>query len=227
MSVALPKYKDAVVRDTLGKFPTAPFGWYMMAGYAYYQKQRPIISDECFTELETYIIANWDEIRHPSKTLFKREEVAKGSALVDFSKISYLLKTSAHGHIATVYVNVKPERLVPIPVTPKKITPASPSPQKDQAKHYFTTQIVIDRSLVDDVKTEELSAINDVVHKHEHSYFGGMNVWGTCSLRGQALARMMSCITDLQGMGVKVTRYTMSETLIDSAREDVWKILKR
>lgn len=223
MSMPLPKFKDDVVRNTLGKFPTAPFGWYMMAGFAFYCKQRPILSDECFDDLEKYIINNWEGIKHPQKSLFKFEDIKAGSGFVDFSQISYLLKTSTQGHIATVYANIKPEQSVPQPVTPKKSV-VEPS---DTAKLYFSGVVQIDRSLVDDAKTKELTALADLAKQHMHTYYGGSSMYITNTKRAVVVSKMLALIRDLKATGIKVVGYSMNETLIDGHYKDVWNVLEK
>ncbi len=50
--------------------------WYLMAGTAYEHRDKPIISDACWTDLCSLLEKNWDRIVHHHKHLIKFEDLA-------------------------------------------------------------------------------------------------------------------------------------------------------
>lgn len=58
--------------------------WYLMAAYAYYVEDDPIISDAVYDRLVTKIIHNWDKIEHQHKYLLSLEQLQAGTYLGEY-----------------------------------------------------------------------------------------------------------------------------------------------
>jgi hypothetical protein len=61
--------------------------WYLLASYAYYKDDDPIISDSAYDGLSTYMLNNWKRIKHPHKTLIKKGDLDAGTFLGDYPSI--------------------------------------------------------------------------------------------------------------------------------------------
>lgn len=53
--------------------------WYLMASYAYYEEDDPIISDSMYDRLAKKILAHWDEIKHQHKHHLSVDMLEAGS----------------------------------------------------------------------------------------------------------------------------------------------------
>jgi NAD-dependent DNA ligase len=58
--------------------------WYLMAAYAYYVQDDPIISDACFDNLAKKGIANWDKIEHRHKDYITIDTLRSGTYLGEY-----------------------------------------------------------------------------------------------------------------------------------------------
>ena len=55
--------------------------WYLMAAYAYYVEDDPILSDMMFDKLAKKMLDHWEEITHHHKEYITKEDLAAGSFL--------------------------------------------------------------------------------------------------------------------------------------------------
>jgi len=58
--------------------------WYLMAAYAYYVEDDPILSDQVYDRVVQKIIANWDAIEHQHKHLLSLEQLQAGTYLGEY-----------------------------------------------------------------------------------------------------------------------------------------------
>lgn len=58
--------------------------WYMMACYAYYVDDNPILEDAAFDKLTQKIIKNWNEIEHIHKTCLSVDMLEAGTYLGEY-----------------------------------------------------------------------------------------------------------------------------------------------
>jgi len=58
--------------------------WYLMAAYAYYKEDDPILSDAYFDNLAKRMLDVWEEIEHFHKHLITAVDLAAGSYLGDY-----------------------------------------------------------------------------------------------------------------------------------------------
>lgn len=58
--------------------------WYLMAAYAYYVEDRPILSDSIFDRLAKKMLSNWDQIEHFHKDLITKDDLKAGTYLGEY-----------------------------------------------------------------------------------------------------------------------------------------------
>ena len=64
---------------------TVPY--YLMASYAYYEKDDPILSDDFYDKLAKNIIKQWDNIEHYHKHLLSKDLLEAGSYIGKYPTI--------------------------------------------------------------------------------------------------------------------------------------------
>jgi NAD-dependent DNA ligase len=58
--------------------------WYLMAAYAYYKQDDPILSDKFFDDMAKTMLDIWDEIEHFHKHLINKDDLAAGTYLGEY-----------------------------------------------------------------------------------------------------------------------------------------------
>lgn len=53
--------------------------WYLMAAYAYYEEDNPIITDQMFDHISKKMLKHWDEIEHMHKSLITPDMLYAGT----------------------------------------------------------------------------------------------------------------------------------------------------
>ena len=61
--------------------PNMMVPWYLMASYAYYEQDQPILSDGLFDGLAKRMLECWDDIDHWHKELITQEDLQAGTLL--------------------------------------------------------------------------------------------------------------------------------------------------
>ena len=61
--------------------PNMMVPWYLMASYAYYEEDQPILSDGLFDGLAKRMLECWDDIDHQHKQLITVEDLEAGTLL--------------------------------------------------------------------------------------------------------------------------------------------------
>ena len=61
-----------------------PIAKYLMCAYAYYEQDDPLISDQEFDDLATFILENYDAIDHPHKHLVTKDNLEAGTYLGEY-----------------------------------------------------------------------------------------------------------------------------------------------
>ena len=56
--------------------------WYLMASYAYYQRDEPLLTDHTFDQICTRLDEVWDTVEHWHKHLVDRPSLAAGTCLL-------------------------------------------------------------------------------------------------------------------------------------------------
>lgn len=70
---------DEYALDCTEQNPDALVAWVLMAAYAYYHLDDPILSDECNDALCKRLYKLWNIVRHPHKALIKRKALKSAS----------------------------------------------------------------------------------------------------------------------------------------------------
>ena len=58
---------DKELTDTIDKNINMSVPWYLMASYAYYEEDDPILSDATFDRLTRKMVSEWEKIKHEHK----------------------------------------------------------------------------------------------------------------------------------------------------------------
>ena len=61
--------------------------WYLMAAYAYYKKDEPILSDAFFDAMGKTMLEVWDDITHYHKHLITVDDLQAGTYLGEYPSI--------------------------------------------------------------------------------------------------------------------------------------------
>lgn len=72
---------DAACRSIVNPNINMTVPWYLMAAYAYYVEDSPILSDQLFDELCKTMLKHWDEIEHFHKEYITKDHLAAGTFL--------------------------------------------------------------------------------------------------------------------------------------------------
>ena len=66
--------------------------WFIMASYAYYENDRPLLSDASFDDLTKRLAEAWREIKHMHKSLIDETDFKTGHYLQFPNRIRYAVK---------------------------------------------------------------------------------------------------------------------------------------
>ena len=58
--------------------------WYMMAAYAYYVEDDPILSDTMFDKMAKRMLELWDQIEHPHKKYLSEDMLKAGTFIGEY-----------------------------------------------------------------------------------------------------------------------------------------------
>jgi len=58
--------------------------WYIMAAYAYYVEDSPILSDRTFDNMSKKILEKWDEIEHIHKKYLNKDMLGAGTYMGEY-----------------------------------------------------------------------------------------------------------------------------------------------
>ena len=72
----------------VGKNVNLAVPFYIMAAYAYYKDDDPIISDHAFDNLASLILEHYDTITHPHKSFLDRETLQAGTYLGNYPSLA-------------------------------------------------------------------------------------------------------------------------------------------
>lgn len=75
---------DKCCQDIIDDNPNMMIPWYIMASYAYYKEDNPIISDQLFDKLAKRIYNNWESLEHIHKNYLTSDMVRSGTFLGEY-----------------------------------------------------------------------------------------------------------------------------------------------
>jgi len=70
---------DKVCLQFIDKNNNMLIPWYIMASYAYYEEDSPILTDALFDRLAKKILNNWDDIDHQHKNYLNEDMLRAGT----------------------------------------------------------------------------------------------------------------------------------------------------
>lgn len=84
---------DKDCADTVDDNLNMSVPWYLMAAYAYYEEDRPILSDSVFDRLAKKMLEFWDMIDHIHKDCINEDMLKAGTYLGEYpSRVKYALQ---------------------------------------------------------------------------------------------------------------------------------------
>ena len=84
--------KDCI--DTVDDNLNMAVPWYLMASYAYYEEDKPILSDSVFDRLARKILEFWDTIDHMHKEFLNKDMLEAGTFLGEYpSRVKYAVQS--------------------------------------------------------------------------------------------------------------------------------------
>lgn len=78
---------DDYAADLFAKNINMMVPWYLMAAYAYYKEDDPILSDYFFDDMSKTMLEVWDDITHYHKHLINTDDLTAGSYLGEYPSI--------------------------------------------------------------------------------------------------------------------------------------------
>lgn len=75
---------DKCCFDIVDDNPNMMVPWYIMAAYAYYVEDDPIISDQLFDKLAYKLLKNWESIKHYHKEYLNEDMLRSGTYLGNY-----------------------------------------------------------------------------------------------------------------------------------------------
>lgn len=75
----MPETRDDLCWSVLQRAPNACVAWYLMAAWAYYHRDTPLLTDETFDRMGQIMAENWPRIAHPHKHLIGLDDLLAGS----------------------------------------------------------------------------------------------------------------------------------------------------
>ena len=78
---------DKKCLDTIETNINLTIPWFLMAAYAYYVEDDPILTDAQYDRLVKRMISNWDKIQHRHKELISLDALKAGSYLGEYPSI--------------------------------------------------------------------------------------------------------------------------------------------
>ena len=73
--------------------------WYLMAAYAYYVEDDPIMEDRDFDLLARKLLKDWDEVEHMHKHYLSKDMLEAGTYIGDYpSRVEGALKSVRHSY---------------------------------------------------------------------------------------------------------------------------------
>ena len=74
---------DQVCKGVIKSDKNAMIPWYLMAAYAYYEEDSPIITDGLFDSLAKEMLECWKNLKHGHKHLITEDDLRAGTLICD------------------------------------------------------------------------------------------------------------------------------------------------
>lgn len=85
--------------DAVDSSPNMMVPWYLMAAYAYYVEDDPILEDSVFDRLAKRMLEKWDNINHFHKDYITTDDLKAGTFLGEYpSRVKGALESVRHDY---------------------------------------------------------------------------------------------------------------------------------
>jgi len=78
---------EKMFMDTIDKNSNMLIPWYLMASYAYYVEDEPILEDVMFDRLSKKLLKVFDEVKHVHKELITKDMLEAGTYLGEYPSL--------------------------------------------------------------------------------------------------------------------------------------------
>lgn len=95
MSVFAIKRNEATLAALIERNISISVAWYLMAAYAYYHLDDPILEDGTYDALARLMLLNWEDINHRHKHLIDKEALEAGTLLLPKEKFPQIIIDTA------------------------------------------------------------------------------------------------------------------------------------
>lgn len=75
---------EKMAMDNTETNPNMLIPWYIMASYAYYVEDNPLLTDGSFDRLCTKLLDKYDDLEHQHKSFVDKEQLTAGTFLGDY-----------------------------------------------------------------------------------------------------------------------------------------------
>ena len=86
---------DRLMERETGAKPNCMVPWYVLASYAYYHLDQPVISDMAFDRLARRLLIDWRQVEHPHKRLISEDALRAGTMLLSEDEYPSVAKGAA------------------------------------------------------------------------------------------------------------------------------------
>ena len=91
---------DRLMERETGAKPNCMVPWYVLASYAYYRLDQPVISDMAFDRLARRLLIDWKQVEHPHKRLISEDALRAGTMLLSEDEYPSVAKGAARALLA-------------------------------------------------------------------------------------------------------------------------------
>lgn len=218
--IPAPSYMDEDVKSEIHNYPAKIFSWFVKVSYAKYKLHRPIVTDECSSLLVNKLHAVYGASSVPlKKAISVRVEKDTHIYSVDYEKVPVIILSTAVFNVSKVYKlsgdMVKALRTkagLQVSQNSTVVSPPSFSVYIELQQIMGVDQIVV-RDAVDKVKAGFVFT------------YATDSITGTFQSRKDAVFYMSKMLEALAETTIKVKRYRLFDTLLDSSKSDIFDSL--
>ena len=91
---------DRLMERETGAKPNCMVPWYVLASYAYYHLDQPVISDMAFDRLARRLLIDWKQVEHQHKRLISEDALRAGTMLLSEDEYPSVAKGAARALLA-------------------------------------------------------------------------------------------------------------------------------
>ena len=99
---------DRLMERETGAKPNCMVPWYVLASYAYYHLDQPVISDMAFDRLARRLLIDWKQVEHPHKRLISEDALRAATMLLSEDEYPSVAKGAARSLLADLRAEAMP-----------------------------------------------------------------------------------------------------------------------